>query len=209
MSRSKFNYKVYNGKTLKKMIVNSRIYFLAFIFSIGILIGAVSINGDSDIVDKLSGIINSYTILKSGQGVAENFLVSLSSNFLFIGTNLFLSFSLIGFPIIFWIPFLKGLGLGSICGYLYSVYKFSGLGYSLLMVFPGAIVSTFALISACNIGCEYSKNAYLKAITGKGQFEKGETKLFLIRQIVFICICILSSLIDAVFTSVFLRFFEL
>ncbi len=209
MSRSKLNYKVYNGKSIKIMFENSRIYILAIIFSAGIFIGALSINSGSVIIDKISNIIDSYTILKAGQGITENFLNSFASNFLFIAVNLFFAFSLIGYPFIFWIPFLKGLGIGSVCGFLYSVYKLIGLGYSLFTVIPGALVSTFALLSACNNSCEYSKNAYLKAVIGKGQFEKGETKIFLIRQLIFMGICAISSFIDAIFSFIFLRFFEL
>lgn len=209
MSRSKLNYKVYNGKNIKKLFENSRIYFLAFIFSIGIIVGAVCINSDSIIFEKTSNIINSYTLMKAGQGISENFLNSLSSNLTFILSAVFLGFSLIGYPFIFWIPFLKGLGIGSACGYLYSAYKLSGLGYSLLTLFPGAVAATFALICACNNSCEYSKNAYLKSVLGKGQFEKGETKIFIIRQFVYTAICIVSSLIDGVFSFAFSRFFEL
>lgn len=207
MRKSKLNYRVYNGKSFKKFFENSRIYILALSFTAGILTGAICLN-TYEIKDYINICFDSYVISRTGQGITDIFLNSASSNILFFAVTIFFSFSLIGYTFIFWIPFLKGLGTGSVCGYLYSVYKFSGLGYSLLTVFPGAIVSTFALISACNNGCEYSKNAYMKAITGKGQFEKGETKIFLIRQFIFLCISIISSLVDAIFTSSFLRFFE-
>ncbi len=209
MSRSKLNYKVYNGKTLKKFLENTRIYVLAIMFSSGIIIGALCLKNNIIIFNNLKTYFENYMILKSGQGISEIFLNSMTSNLLFISINIFLSFSLIGYPLIIWIPFLKGLGIGSVCGYLYTTYKLIGFGYCVLTVFPGAIVSTFALISSCSNGCEYSKNAYLKSIVGKGQFENGETKIFIIRQVIFICICAASSIIDALFSFIFLRFFEL
>ena len=125
-----------------------------------------------------------------------------------IAVNVFFAFSLIGYPFILLIPFLKGLGVGAVCGYLYLKYGLTGFGYCVLTVFPGATVSTFSLISSCNSSCEYSKNAYLKSISGKGQFEKSETRFYIMKQSVFICISLISSLIDALFNSVFLRFFE-
>lgn len=209
MSKSKYNYRVYNGKVIKQMLENSRIYFLTAFFAVGIIIGAVVINRNSDIIEKLSNLIDSYTVLKSGQGIMANFCNSLSVGALFLATGIFFAFSLLGYPIIMCLPFLRGMGMGIVCGYLYSVYKLTGLGYSLLIIYPGAIVSTFAFILACNDGCEYSKNAYAKSIQGRGQFEKNETKVFLLRQLIFLGICAASAIIDALFSVIFSRFFEI
>ena len=208
MSRSKLNYKVYNGKTLKIFFENIRIYLISLLFSAGIIIGAFSINNSNQMLDNIKTYIENYMILKAGQGISDIYLNSLISNLFLMILNVFLSFSLIGYPLIIWIPFLKGLGIGSVCGYMYTVFKFSGFGYCFLTVFPGAVVSTYALICACNIGCEYSKNAYLKSIVNKGQYENDETKIFIIRQIILIGICAVSSAIDTLFSYVFLRFFE-
>ncbi len=208
MSRSKINYKIYNGKSLKSFIENIRIYFLSLMFSAGIIIGAICLNDNNSISDSIKSYSESYMILKSGQGISDIFFNSIIANLFFYLLNLFLSFSLIGYPFIFWIPFLKGLGIGTVFGYLYTTYRINGFGYCFLTLFPGLIVSMFSLISACNKGCDYSKNAYLKAINGKGQFEKSETKIFLFGQMIFACICFGSSIIDAVFSFIFLRFFE-
>ncbi len=207
MSKSK--YKVYNGKGIKKFLKNSRIYMLTALFAVGIIIGAVSIHSDSEIIESLRTVIDSYTLLKAGQGIKENFFNSLAVNSIFFAGNLFLSFSLIGYPFIMWLPFMRGLGIGTVCGYLYSVYRLSGLGYSLLVIYPGAIVSTFAFSLACNESCEYSKNAYSKAVLGRGQFEKNETQVFLIRQAMFFGVSAVSAIIDAMLSACFSGFFEI
>lgn len=209
MSKSKYNYKVYNGKAIKKLLENSRIYLLSALFAIGIVIGAISINNESVIIEKLTSLIDSYSILKAEQGIAANFCNSLTVSAAFFTANLFLGFSLIGYPFLMWLPLLKGMGIGGVCGYLYSAYKLSGLAYSLVIIYPGAIVSTFAFILACSDSCEYSKNAYLKAIQGKGQFEKDETKIYMIRQMIFLGICGISAIVDALFSAGFSRFFEI
>lgn len=208
MSRSKLNYRIYNGKSIKKLFENSRTILLGIMFSAGILFGAMSVNSGSIIAENAGKFAETYILNKSGQGITDNFFNSLISNLVFMVSNLFLSFSLVGYPLLFSVPYLKGLGTGILCGYLYSVYGFSGFGYCALTIIPGTIVSTYALITACYNGCEYSKNAFLKSICGKGQFEKGETKIFLIRQIIFSGICVISSFIDAVFSYAFLRFFD-
>ncbi len=209
MSKSKYKYRVYNGKIIKQLFENSKIFFLTAFFAIGILMGAFVINKNSNIISNLSGLIDSYTVLKSGQGIIANFCNSLSVNAVFIAISLFLSFSLIGYPFIMCLTVLRGMGMGIVCGYLYSTYKLIGLSYSLLIIYPGAVVSTFAFILACNDGSEYSRNAYAKAIQGKGQFEKDETRIFLIRQLIFLGVCAVSAIIDALVSTAFSRFFEI
>ena len=120
-----------------------------------------------------------------------------------------MGFSLIGYVFLTAVPLLKGLGLGAVSGYLYASYKLTGLAYCLLIIYPGAVVSTFALIIACNDSCEYSKNAYAKAIVGRGQFEKDETRIYLIRQLILCGVCAVSSAIDAFSGLIFSRFFEI
>lgn len=206
MSKSK--YKVYNGKSLKKLFENSRIFLLTLTFAAGLVIGALMLKNES-ITDKISVIINTYSKLRAEQGILNNFFNSFAINGLLAAINIFFGFSLIGYPCIIILPLLRGMGIGAVCGYLYSVHKLAGLGYSLLMIYPGAVVAVLALILACNDSCEYSRNAYYKAIKGRGQFEKDETRVYLTRQLVFGGICAVSSAVDAVFCEIFSRFFEI
>lgn len=209
MSKSKYNYKVYNGKAIKKLLENSKTYALSVLFAVGIIIGAAVINNDSELFQKISEITESFVSARSQQGIIENFCNSFAACAIFMLLNVFFAFSLVGYPFIIWLPFMRGMGIGVVTGFLYSVYKITGLGYCILTVYPGAIVSTVAFILACNESCDYSKNAFSKAIRGRGQFEKDETKIYLIRQVVLTAVCAVSSVIDAVFSSAFSGFFEI
>lgn len=209
MSKSKYNYKIYNGKALKNIIENSKIYLLAFLFVAGVFIGAISGNNESEISNKIAEIVKTFIVSKNQNEFSEVIINSFLPNILLMSANVFLAFSLIGYPLLVWLPCIKGIGLGAFAGYLYSAYKFTGLGYCILTVFPGAVVSTVALIIACNDSCDYSKNAFMKSLRGRGQFEKDETKIFLVRQAIMIGICMVSSIIDSVFTLAFSRFFEI
>ena len=210
MRKSKYKYKVYNGKAIKEMFENTRMIFLLILFAVGIIIGAKVINSENVILqEQIKNLLNSFTMKRAGQGVINNFIESLFSVSIFNLVSVFLAFSLIGYPLLIWLPCIKGIGIGAIAGYLYSVYQLTGLGYCILTIFPGAIVSTVALIIACNDSCDYSKNAFMKALRGRGQYEKDETKIYLIRQAIMIGVCIVSSIIDSVFSLAFSRFFEI
>lgn len=209
MVKSKHNYRVYNGKKIKQSLENSKIYLLTVFFAVGILFGASVISKDYEIIEKIGNLAESFTALKAEQGIWQNFSNSVTVNSLFMFAELFFSFSLLGYPAIMVLPFFKGMGYGIVSGYLYSVYKFTGLCYSLMIIYPGAVVSTFAFVLASNDGCEYSKNAYLKSVRGRGHFEKKETKIFLLRQLIFFAACAASSLIDALLSAAFSKLFEI
>lgn len=208
MSKSK-KYKVYNGKKLKLLYENSRIYLLVSLFAIGIISGALNINRDNIIAEELKIIVDSFIEMRAGQGISAVFFNSFLMNGLFVVVNLFLAFSLIGFPMILIVPFLKGLGIGALSGYLYTSFGFIGLGYCLLIIYPGAVVSAFALVNACNDSCEYSKNSFNKSILGKGVFEKNETRIMMIRQLIYIGVTTLSAVADALVSIGFSSFFEI
>ncbi len=207
MSKSK--YRIYNGKSIKNILNYAGICLLIIMFISGLLIGSSTIINDSELAEKISTLTDSYISVRAGQGVLTNFCNSLSINIIFNAINIFFAFSVIGYPFVIIIPFLKGLGLGAVCGYLYSAYRMTGLGYSLIMLYPGAIVSTFALILACNDSCEYSKNLYNKSIKNRGQYEKDETRVYLTRQLVFAGICAASAVIESLTNQLFSRFFEI
>ncbi len=209
MSKSNYKYRIYNGKIIKEIIKKSEIYLFGLLFVFGIIFGAYFVKqSDAFSREKINEICSSYIHSKAGQGIAENIISNALINFVFSAINIFLGFSLIGFPLLFWVPFLKGLGLGVFSGYMYSAYKLIGLGYCAILVYPGSVISAFSLILACCDSCVYSKNAFEKSIRGKGQFEKDETKIYLLRQFIYLAICLCSSVIDALSAMFFSKLFD-
>ncbi len=210
MGKSKYKYKVYNGRAIKEVFENSRVVVLTVMFSIGIIIGAKGINsGSTEHYEKIKNLLSSFALNRAGQGISENFMDSLTGVGVYSAAALFLAFSLIGYPIIMLLPLIRGMGIGAVFGYLYSAYGFTGIGYSLLMIYPGALFSIISLLLICNESCEYSKNAYSKSVLNKGNFEKDETKYFMIRQILFFAVGAFGSLVDAASIKLFAGVFNL
>lgn len=209
MGKSEYKYKVYDGKIIKEMLENSRIFVLIIIFAGGIITGAISLKKDNEFIAQIQSFISSFALQRAGQGGFEIFINSLLVNVAFSLTAVFFSFSVVGYPLILMLPFARGLAVGVVGGYLYSAYKFMGLGYCLLMIYPGAVLSVALLLLIFNESCEYSKNVYSKAILGRGQFEKNETRYFLIRILVFTAFSATGALADAAGARLFSRFFTL
>ena len=88
MNKSKFNYKVYNGKSFKKIFENSRMLILSLIFLTGIIAGAVILNKDNEVTEKITDYFNNGILLKSGQGMTEIFVNSVISTIVSISIPL-------------------------------------------------------------------------------------------------------------------------
>ncbi len=209
MGKSEYKYKVYDGKIIKEMFENSRVFILILLFASGIIIGSLSLRKDTELITKIQAYVSSFALQRAGQGGLEIFLNSMLTNVAFTLTSVYFGFSVIGYPLILMLPFVRGLAIGVVGGYLYSAYRFTGLGYCLLMIYPGAILSVAVLLMIFNESCEYSKNVYSKSILGRGQFEKNETRYYLLRILIFTAISATGALADAAGATLFSRFFNL
>ncbi len=209
MGKSEYKYKVYDGKIIKEMLENSRVFVLLLLFAGGITVGAISLRKDSQLIAQIQSIVSSFALQRSEQGGVQIFLSSMMTNVIFVLSAVLFSFSIIGYPFILMLPFARGLAVGAVGGYLYTAYRFTGLGYCILMIYPGAILSVAMLLLVFNECCEYSKNVYSKSILGRGQFEKNETRYFLVRILIFTAISASGALADAAGATLFSRFFNL
>lgn len=209
MGKSEYKYKVYDGKIIKEMLENSRVFVLLLLFASGIIVGAVSLKKDNQLITQIQSLVSSFALQRAEQGGLQVFLSSMMINVIFVLSAVLFSFSIIGYPFILMLPFVRGLAIGAVGGYLYTAYRFTGLGYCILMIYPGAILSVAMLLLIFNECCEYSKNVYSKSILGRGQFEKNETRYFLVRILIFTAISASGALADAAGATLFSRFFDI
>ena len=93
MSKSKLNYKVYNGKALSKIFENSKIYFLSAMLISGIIIGASVIKNSSELSSMVSEIAEEFVKARDGKGIIGNFVDSLKVSISFNAATVFMGFS--------------------------------------------------------------------------------------------------------------------
>lgn len=203
MSKSKHPYKVYNGKSVREAIRRAKVFSLILPLALGLICGAATVGRLSAAQSEtLAALARRITLLHSSGflRIFGNALCVKGGAWLL---TLFLGFSLIGCPLLLLVPFFGGAGLGMISGYFYAAYKLSGIGYCLVILYPSALVAAAALLFSCRESWAYSRNAYEKALRGRGEYEKDETKIFLVRQLFLLIVMTLSAIIEAVFGALF------
>lgn len=205
---NKNKYFVMSGKTLAEMKGNLRLFLLTAVFAAGILVGSAFLrnSGFAVVGEELMYIADSYKKLKCEQSFFQNFCYSMITEGMLLITSVFLGFSAIGSPLVCALPFIKGLGIGFFCGYLYSEYGLHGLGYSMLLIVPAQSISNLTLIVSCNESCGFSLSVCEEGVL-TNPLRKEETRLYLLKHGVYLIMMIVSSLIGAAFCSIFSSFF--
>lgn len=174
------------------------------LFAAGMIIGAgiAKNSGSSETIADFSNIFDIFVQNRNNNKAYEIFLNSFAVNVLFLSASFASGLSCIGIPLICAIPIIKGIGFGMLSGYLLSVYKMSGIGYYLLTIFPGAIISVSALTISCAFAGLMSTDI-LSVVSAKKQPEKKIITHYLKSFMLFFISCVISSAIDTILTKAF------
>ena len=165
------------------------------------------------------GALNNKESLKLVEDMFDGFLKSRkSSTFLLVLISSFLSqciwllvsflcgTNLFGVPFIYLSLVLKGMGLASICAYLYTIYKLQGVGFYSLIILPKDIISCLMIILSSKASLMFSRKLYSSIKTGG--YSQRDLKLFANKIYLLIMVAFVVALIDATMTYVFIDLFK-
>ncbi len=169
----------------------------------GLVFGAVCAgNADKSLMESLDFIFISDFQSRCDQSVLNSFIASLTSNFIFFIANLLLGLSVWGSVGVPFVIAFKGFGIGITGGYLYKCYALSGVGFFLLVMLCGSVVTTFALIFQGKIAIGFSNNLFAKV---RGSVTNSDETFYryIVNNSFMIIALSISSMIDAILNSLF------
>ncbi len=206
IKRKRRNFRVVNGRITPKRITDYRLIFLLLLFIFGIVSGALSVKrGEAEFVERLSVLINSYRLARISQSFFANYCSSLLVNVLIQLCAVVSGFSSLGIPFIMMLPFVKGVALGAVSGHLYNTFALSGLGYCLVVLYPGNVISSMSLFIACNESCVLSQAIFNRIFSNSEKTVN--LKFFALRQLFYLGVTAFSALLDTLLYSSFASFF--
>ncbi len=184
---------------------------VSVLFFAGMLYGALLIGfGEKGFLDSLGFMTKGYADGRTGQTVLTTFFNSFVSAGTFILLLFLLGFSAISAPLILFLPFFRGLGLGASIGYLYTAYGLKGVAFCAAIILPAALFSTFAVILAGREALKLSflfLSAFIPKM--KGEISPRAVKLYCVKFLVLMGIILISALIDCGVTFLFSGFLVL
>lgn len=201
--------KEYGNGVITSLKKNRRILIMMLLFAAGMIIGAVSLKrADSYLSGAFSDMFSVYIRSKGSQSLGMNFINSLALNAAFMLAAFVFGLCAVGLPLICILPIIRGVGIGMLSGYLYSNFALRGLGYCVLVIYPGLIPAIFALLLACSAGINSSYEMLLSLSSVKAQRGEGSIKIYCMRFLIICILIILAAVIDAAASRLFCRLFS-
>lgn len=201
--------KEYGNGVITSLKKNRRILIMMLLFAAGMIIGAVSLKrADSYLSGAFSDMFSVYIRSRCSQSLGMNFINSLALNAAFMLAAFVFGLCAVGLPLICILPIIRGVGIGMLSGYLYSNFALRGLGYCVLVIYPGLIPAIFALLLACSAGINSSYEMLLSLSSAKAQRGEGSIKIYCMRFLIICILIVFAAVIDAAASRLFCRLFS-
>lgn len=183
--------------------------FLMFIllFS-GLLIGNFTISGNKNIFESVDLLFKAYIDSLDGQTFITFFIREAIISIGIVILNLSLGLCAVGFPISLITILIKGISIGALSTYMYTVFALKGFGYCMLVIYPVQIFSCLILLKVCHESITMSVSV-LKILTEKKMTasDKTDIRRYLIRFMILIIFSLLLSGISSVMSLYITRLF--
>ncbi len=200
LSKLKFTTYFLENKTL---IIALSVFLLGLIFGISITGKYDKINGFT------SDFITDYISLRSTESFLKIFSDSFFTYLLILLIFIILGTSMFGVVTVPIALCFCGMFFGNVTSYLYSEYALKGIAFNAVIFIPSTIVFVVLLLFACKEAVNFSlKLSSLTIAKGVSYNLSNQFKRFLIMFLIFITVCIISAVIDAVVSLSFIKFFE-
>lgn len=205
-----FALKMPKLKFKKLNIAEILFLFVLFSFVIGYIIGVIiSANTEGALFNISKNMLQQSITNKSTFGFIKYSIKSFLSFLPYILCAYFAGTSAFGCVIIPIICVTRGVFNGILISYIYSAYNLAGVGYAAFILAPYFVFSAFILVLACRESLSYSE-IMLKNTLPKGTSINffNNYKLYTIRYLIMILLCILAALLDATLTNLFFGYFN-
>ena len=196
--KRKLKLKTYSRR--KKLLGNSilknnqRLIILTFLFVVGLIMGAACVKNPNEItLSKIKELIDAFYLKKASQSIIANFGSYYLSDLVFIIIAAVFGLCVIGEPVIWILPLIRGMGIGIITGYLYKSFNVSGMLFSLLYIIIPASLSAGLLIICCKENILTQKELRKKMNNEGTENNPQFYKLFALRNMILAVFTAVSS----------------
>ena len=199
MKKKSMRIKRFNGKLLKS---NQTLTILCVLLLTGMFLGAVCVkHADEAVLEKIKTLTGAYFVTGNESSIIKNFI---SADTQFIILSVLFGLCVIGEPILWLLPVIRGLGLGIITGYIYKTFNVQGVIYSTVLIVVPAVISSLAMAVSCKESILSSRDIRSTLKQNGKQFNYREfIKLFAVRNLILYVFVILSGIIGCILTYFF------
>ena len=158
--------------------------------------------------ERLLELLRAQRLGRTGLSPFGSALSYFGTDFLFMLAAFLLGLCAAGLPLLLLLPILRGVGTGVVSGWLYMTYGLRGVGYSVLVLCPAAIVSVLIMLSYCKESMLMSGDMLL-VLHNKQDKMESSLRLYITRYLVLLLVSIPAAALDALCFAAFSGIFEI
>ena len=129
---------------------NNLLIALGGLFVAGMALGVFMLGGAGDeTISLFESLVGGVITRRAEANLSDNFIAAFGSSMLFVSAVFVMGFCAIAGPAIFAVPFVRGLGFGFSAALLYLRYGASAAGTVGILMLPGMLISTLAILLCC------------------------------------------------------------
>ena len=129
---------------------NNTLILLGALFVAGMILGAMLLRGaGAETISLLERVVGGFIARRQQSGLSENFISAFASSMLFVAVLFVSGFCAIAQPLIVSAPLIRGLGFGFSAASLYARYGADAIGIVGVLILPGMLISTVAILICC------------------------------------------------------------
>lgn len=176
----------------------------------GLAFGAVCAgNADDQMIKSLDFLFITNFKARTEQSLLLTFASSLSSYFVFFFLQFIMGFSAWGFAVMPLTTFLKGFGTGLCAGYLAITYGFKGVGFYMLIMLPGAVLSLIFMLIEGKEAFYLSKSIFKSLFKERYENNNGNyVSRYLVSSANILILVAVSAAVDVFTTLCFSHFYS-
>ncbi len=195
----------------KKLTTTDKLFIFVLIsFIVGYIIGVIVTTTENTAFYNISkNIFDKSLVSKSSLSFANYSLQSFLFFIPYIFGTYFCGTSAFGCAAIPIICVTRGVFNGVLISYIYSTYNLIGIGYTVFVLAPYYIFTAFIILLACRESLCFSERILKNTLpNGTAANFFNDYKLYSLRYVFILFLCVLASLLDAGLTSLFFKYFN-
>jgi len=190
---------------------NNLLIVLGLLFVAGMALGVLLLRGaGEETTSLLERVVGGFIARRQQAGLSENFFSAFGSSMLFVLALFVSGFCAIAQPIIVAAPLIRGVGFGFSAASLYARYGAAAAGFVGVLILPGMLISTVAILLCCKQALRLSGAFFY---TMRPRATRSAEPFFLrgycFNHALAAGLCALSAFIEAVLYVVFANSFVL
>ncbi len=176
----------------------NRLTGIVLLYFLGVLTGAVlyCVPPDGQ-AGRFEAIAENYISGRLNKEFAEIMINSFCEPFVILLICFFLGLSAVAHPIEYAVPVFHGFGTGVSLAGIYDMYGIKGVGMSAVMIIPGTIISSFAVIIAVREALNMSTDICAVSITKNPVPAKIDFRLYFIKYVILCAMVVVAALAES------------